>query len=169
MRGKSPEAEDIEKVRTFFERVLQKTMLTQKQADWGVLGFVQTHTADEVIANLDIINAALAQTNHVASIQNKYSLAFKSSKLQSLYMQSMVDELMIVDNSDLDSYLLGPLSMGLENTGVALLTPESQEIIRAFLRERETRYSAEGIIAHKKDYHRGITFGVYKKVKEILK
>lgn len=169
MRGKSPKAEDMEKVRSFFERILQRGVLTQKQADSGVMGYVQTHSADEVVANLERINAALAQTHHVASLQNKYSLAFKSPRLQTLFIQSIVDELEAVDDSEFDGYFLGPLSIGLEHTGPTLLNPASQEVIRAFLRDRESRYNEEGIAANKKDYHRGFTAPSYNKVKAILK
>ncbi|MGQ3891772.1 hypothetical protein [Legionella sp. CNM-4043-24] len=169
VRNKSPKTEDMEKIRRFFELVLQSDKLTQKQAERGVQGYVDSHSADEVVANLDRINAALTQTNHVASIQTKYLLAFKSPRLQTLYIQSIVDELMAANDSDLDSYFLGPLSIGLENTGSSLLNLESQEIIRGFLRSRESRYSAEGIMANKKDHYRGMTAIEYNKVKKMLK
>ncbi len=148
-------------VRDFFEKLLDDKLLTQRMADTGLRGFIDTHTADEITNNSDKINVCLKHVNHYSSVMLKYTLTFKSKELQKIYMKSLVDELKVVNDSDLDSYLFGPLSMGYQGSGKNLLEPEAKQIVIDYLKEVADKYNPKGIKANPDDIHRSTTAPYY--------
>ncbi|KTC81719.1 hypothetical protein [Legionella brunensis] len=131
-------------LKSFFAEFLNAKSLSPKMADDAIRGFIDTHSADEVMTNLDLINKWLPIIGHYSSIMLKYTLVFKSKELQRTYIKSIVDELREANNSDLDSYLFGPLSMGYQNTGKGLLEPESKKIVLDYLKEVHYKYTRKG-------------------------
>ena len=148
-------------VKDFFEKLLDDKSLPQHMADTGLRGFIDTHTADEITNNLDKINECLKQVNHHSSVMLKYTLTFKSKELQKIYMKSLVNELKVANDSDLDSYLFGPLSMGYQGTGKNLLEPESKQVVVDYLKEVSYKYTGNGIKANSGDLHRSTTAPYY--------
>lgn len=151
-----PNTRDQELLKSFFHRLIGEK-LNQKSADWATMGFIDTHSADETLQNLDKIDAQLATATHPASITLKYKLIHKSKELQSIYIKSIMDELRAANNSDLDSYFFGSLAIGYQGTGKNLLDPESKQIVVNYLDEVHYKYTSKGIKANPDDFHRGIT------------
>ncbi len=155
-----PNTRDQELLKSFFHRLIGEK-LNQKSADWATMGFIDTHSADETLQNLDKIDAQLATATHPASITLKYKLVHKSKELQSIYIKSIVDELRAANNSDLDSYFFGSLAIGYQGTGKNLLDPESKQIVVNYLDEVHYKYTSKGIKANPDDFHRGTTAPYY--------
>lgn len=153
-------------LKVFFTELLNSKSLTPKMADDGVRGFIDTHSPDEVMANLDKINKWLREVDHYSSIMLKYTLVHKSKSLQRIYMKSIVKELREANNSDLDSYLFGPLSIGYKGTGKNLLEPESKQMVIDYLHEVRHKYSPQGIQANPNDSHRITTAPYYFELKK---
>lgn len=148
-------------IKDFFEKLLDDKSLTQHMADTGVRGYIDTHTADEITSNVDKINESLKHVNHHSSVMLKYTLTFKSKELQKIYMKSLVNELKIANDSDLDSYLFGPLSIGYQGTGKNLLEPEAKQVVVDYLKEVQYKYASKGIKANPDDFHRSTTAPYY--------
>lgn len=148
-------------VKDFFEKLLDDKSLTQHMVDTGLRGFIDTHTADEIANNLQRIDEGLKHVNHHSSVMLKYTLLFKSKELQKIYIKSLVDELKVANDSDLDSYLFGPLSMGYQGTGKNLLEPEAKQVVVDYLKEVGYKYTAQGIKANPADIHRSTTAPYY--------
>lgn len=155
-----PNTRDQELLKSFFHRLIGEK-LNQKSADWVTMGFIDTHSADETLQNLDKIDAQLTTATHPASITLKYKLVHKSKELQSIYIKSIVDELRAANNSDLDSYFFGSLAIGYQGTGKNLLDPESKQIVVNYLDEVHYKYTSKGIKANPDDFHRGATAPYY--------
>lgn len=154
-----PNANDYELLKNFFYKLIGEK-LNEKCAGWATMGFIDTHTADEVSQNLDKIDAQLAVTSHYTSIMLKYKLVHKSKELQPIYIQSIIKELRETNNSDLDSYFFGPLAIGYQGTGENLLDPESKQLVIEYLKDVKYKYTKEGI-ANSDDIHRGSTSTSY--------
>lgn len=148
-------------VKDFFEKLIHEKSLNSKMADNVVRGFIDTHSIDEINNNLEQINQWLIQVNHYSSIMLKYSLSFKSKELQKIYIKSIIEELRLANNSDLDSYLFGPLSIGYQGTGKNLLEPETKQIVIDYLKEVHYKYTLQGVKANQSDSHRVITAPYY--------
>lgn len=148
-------------IKDFFEKFLDDKSFTSHMADTGIRGFVDTHTADEITANLDKINERLKYVNHHSSVMLKYALTFKSKELQKIYIKSLVNELRKVNDSDLDSYLFGPLSISYQGTGKDLLEPESKHMVMEYLKKVSYKYTQKGIKASPNDAHRVTTAPYY--------
>ena len=88
-------------------------------------------------------------------------LVYKSKTLQPIYIKSIVNELREANNSDLDSYLFGPLSIGYQGTGKNLLEPKSKQVVIDYLKEVRYKYTGQGIKANKDDFHRATTAPYY--------
>ncbi|WP_298624239.1 hypothetical protein [uncultured Legionella sp.] len=155
-----PNVRDKDLLRVFFHRLIGEK-LNQRCADWATMGFIDTHTADETLQNLDKIDTQLAVATHPASITLKYKLVHKSKELQSIYIQSIVDELREANNSDLDSYFFGPLAIGYQGTGKNLLEPDPKQIVIKYLNEVRYKYTSKGIKANPEDFHRDTTAPYY--------
>lgn len=155
-----PSARDKELLKRFFHKLIGEK-LNQRCADWATMGFIDTHTADETLQNLDKIDIQLAVATHPASITLKYKLVHKSKELQSIYIKSIVDELREANNSDLDSYFFGPLAIGYQGTGKNLLEPDSKQMVINYLNEVRYKYTSKGIKANPEDFHRGTTAPYY--------
>ena len=155
-----PSPRDNELLRSFFHRLIGEK-LNQRCADWATMGFIDTHTTDETLQNLDKIDTQLAVATHPASITLKYKLVHKSKELQSIYIKSIVDELREANNSDLDSYFFGPLAIGYQGTGKNLLEPDSKQMVINYLNEVRHKYTSKGIKAKPEDFHRGTTAPYY--------
>ncbi|WP_230849019.1 hypothetical protein [Legionella saoudiensis] len=132
------------------------------------MGFVDTHTSDEILQNLDKIDTQLAVATHPASITLKYKIAHKSKALQSIYIKSIVNELREANNSDLDSYFFGPLTIGYKGTGKNLLEPESRQTVIAYLNEVHHKYTAKDIKSNSDDFHRGTTAPFYFELLQLM-
>ena len=130
-------------------------------ADTGARGYIDTHTADEITNNVDKINESLKHVNHHSSVMLKYTLTFKSKELQKIYMKSLVNELKRANDSDLDSYLFGPLSIAYQGTGKDLLEPEPKQVVINYLKEVRFKYTPQGIKANPNDPHRSTTSPYY--------
>lgn len=167
VRGKT-KPDDLVKIKQFFADFLNAGRYTEREADAAASVFIDAFSPDEVMANLDRIDAALRVVTQKHAIQHRYSLMFKSPTLQARYMQAIVDQLVSAGDSDLDSFLFGPLSIGLENSGKTLLLPETQDILRGFLRLRAERYADEHLLDDKKDFFRLTTAPLYKQVRDII-
>jgi len=155
-----PSARDKELLRGFFHRLIGEK-LNQRCADWATMGFIDTHTADETLQNMDKIDAQLAVATHPASITLKYKLVHKSKELQSIYIKSIVEELRETNNSDLDSYFFGPLAIGYQGTGKHLLEPDSKQMVINYLNEVRYKYTSKGVKANQEDFHRSTTAPYY--------
>lgn len=154
-------AHELPMVKDFFETLLDSNSLTQHMADTGVRGFIDTHTADEISNKSEKINEWLKHVTHNSSVMLKYSLTFKSKALQKIYMKSLIDELKQTNDSDLDSYLFGPLSIAYKNSGKNLLEPESKQIVMDYLKEVRYKYTQQGIKSNPSDIHRQTTSPYY--------
>ncbi|OCH98162.1 hypothetical protein A8135_12945 [Legionella jamestowniensis] len=148
-------------LKVFFAELLNSKSLTPHTTDDALRGFIDISSPDEILANVPQINKWLSTLNHYPSIMLKYSLLFKSKELQRIYIQSIVDELREANNSDLDSYLFGPLSMGYQGTGKNLLEPESKKVVMDYLKEIKYKYTEKGIKDNPKDFHRATTAPYY--------
>ncbi len=148
-------------IKDFFEKLLDEKSLTSHMADTGTRGFIDTHTADEITNNVDKVNKCLKKVNHNSSVMLKYALTFKSKELQKTYMKSIATELREANDSDLDSYLFGPLSIAYQGTGKNFLEPESKEVVISYLKTVRYKYTAEGIKANPNDPHRVTTSPYY--------
>lgn len=155
-----PNARDSELLRHFFSQLMNEK-LSQHSANWATTGFIETHSSEEILQNLDKIDSQLLVAGHYASIMIKYSLIFKSKQLERIYIKSIVDELRVANNTDLDSYLFGPLSIGYQGTGKNLLEPESRQMVAEYLKAVRYKYTPQGIKANPKDFHREITAPYY--------
>ena len=148
-------------LKVFFAELLDSKSLTSKIADDGIRGFIDTHSPKEIMANLDKINKWLPTTGHYSSIMLKYTLVYKSKELQHIYIKSIVNELREANNSDLDSYLFGPLSIGYQGSGKGLLEPESKQVVVDYLKEVRYKYTSKGIKSSPDDFHRTTTAPYY--------
>lgn len=148
-------------VKDFFEQLLDSKSLAPQMDDTGIRGFIDTHTPDEITNKLDQINEKLTHVNHYSSVMLKYALTFKSKELQKLYMKSLINELKTANDSDLDSYLFGPLSIAYQSMGKNLLEPESKQVVIDYLKEVRYKYTPNGIKANLKDFHRSSTAPYY--------
>ncbi len=148
-------------LKVFFAELLDYKSLTSKMADDTIRGFIDAHSPEEIIANLDKINKWLPTTGHYSSIMLKYTLVFKSKELQRIYIKSIINELHEANNSDLDSYLFGPLSIGYQGSGKGLLELESKQLVAEYLKEVRHKYTSKGIKANPDDFHRGTTAPYY--------
>ncbi|KTC65755.1 Uncharacterised protein (plasmid) [Legionella adelaidensis] len=160
-----PNPRDKELLRYFFHKLIGEK-LNQHCAGWATMGFIDTHTADETIQNLDNIDTQLAIATHSTSIMLKYKLVHKSKVLQPIYIRSIIDELREANNSDLDSYFFGPLAIGYQGTGRTLLEPESKQMVINYLNEVRYKYTSKGIKANPDDFHRGTTAPYYFELRE---
>lgn len=157
---KKPNHRDNALLKNFFAQLIN-TELSQHSANWATTGFIEMHSSDEILQNLDKIDYQLVAAGHYASIMIKYSMLFKSKQLERIYIKSIVNELRKANNSDLDSYLFGPLSIGYQGTGKNLLDPESKQVIVDYLKEVRYKYIPQGIKAAPKDIHRNTTAPYY--------
>lgn len=148
-------------LKVFFAELLDSKALNSKMADNTIRGFIDTHSSEEIMTNLDKIDKWLPTTGHYSSIMLKYTLVHKSKELQRIYIKSIIAELRKANNSDLDSYLFGPLSMGYQGTGKNLLEPESKQVVVDYLKEVRYKYTPQGIKAAPKDTHRSTTAPYY--------
>ena len=147
-------------LKNFFSELLYEK-LTPKAVDNTIRGFVDLHTPEEVSSHLLQIDTLLATVNHTSSIMLKYALVHKSKELQPIYMQSIVNELRTANDSDLDSYLFGPLSIGYQGAGKNLLAPEAKQMVINYLKQVQHKYTSEGIKANPEDFHRNTTAPYY--------
>jgi len=148
-------------LKVFFADLLDSKSLNSKMADDAIRGFIDTHTSEEIMMNLDKIDKWLPTTGHYSSIMLKYTLVHKSKELQRIYIKSIVAELRKANNSDLDSYLFGPLSMGYQGTGKNLLESESKQVVVDYLKAVRYKYTPQGIKAAPTDTHRNTTAPYY--------
>ncbi|MBA2709203.1 MAG: hypothetical protein H0U57_01225 [Tatlockia sp.] len=150
-------------LKAFFAELLDSTSLTSTSniADDGIRGFIDTHSPDEVLANIDKIDRLLPTAGAYSSIMLKYSLVHKSKALQRIYIKSIIKELREANNSDLDSYLFGPLSIGYQGTGKDLLETDSKQAVIDYLKEVRYKYTSQGIKANPSDFHRNTTAPYY--------
>jgi len=148
-------------LKAFFAELLDSKSLNSKMADDAIRGFIDTHSAEEIMVNRDKIDKWLPATGHYSSIMLKYTLVHKSNDLQLIYIKSIVNELREANNSDLDSYLFGPLSMGYQGSGKNLLKPESKQIVVDYLKQVQHKYTPQGIKANPNDSHRTTTAAYY--------
>jgi hypothetical protein len=162
----SYQKEDQALLKTFFARLLNSEELNPKLADDVIRGYIDTHSPEEILKNRNKIDKWLPITGHHASIMLKYSLVHKSTELEKIYIKSIIKELREANNSDLDSYFFGPLSIGYENSGSDFLEPESKKIVIEYLRDVGYKYSDQGIESNSKDTHRITTAPYYFELKK---
>ena len=148
-------------LRAFFADLLNSQSLNSKMANNALRGFIDTHTPEEILNNRDKFDKLLSTTSHYSSIMLKYSLIDLSKELQNIYVKSIITELREADNSDLDSYLFGPLSIGYQNLGKNFLDPESRQVVLDYLKEVRYKYTDQGIKANSNDMHRSTTAPSY--------
>lgn len=155
------QSEEQTLLKRFFSELLYEK-LTPKATDNAIRGFIDLHTTDEIMSNIQKINSQLRHINHTSSIMLKYSLILKSRKLQPIYMESLVKELHDTNDSDLDSYLFGPLSLAYESMGKNLLEPRSKQIVVNYLKDVQYKYRPSNMIKTSiKDPHIGTTKPYY--------
>jgi len=148
-------------LKNFFNDLLNGKALYAKMADKVLRGFIDSHSAEEILANEENIHKWLSVTDHYSSIMLKYALVLKSKELQVRYIPSMVSELREANNADLDSYLFGPLSLLDRRRLNDLLEPESRQLIVEYLKVVGYKYTPHGIRADILDIHRGTTAPFY--------
>lgn len=155
-----PNIRDKMLLSNFFHRLIGKK-LNQRCADWATMGFIDTHTPNEILVNIDKINAQLSTMTHPASVTLKYKLVYQSKVLQPMYIKSIITELREANNADLDSYFFGPLTIGYDGSGKNLLEPESRQMVIDYLNEVHYKYTTTGIEADPYDFHRSTTAPYY--------
>jgi hypothetical protein len=160
--------EDQPLLKIFFSELLNSEKLDVKLADDAIRGYVDTHSPEEIIKNRNKIDKWLPITGHHSSVMLKYSLAFKSKELQAIYIKSIIKELRQANNANLDSYLLGPLSIGYQGKGDDLLEPESKQVVINYLKDIRYKYSKQGIRANPNDIHRVTTAPYYFELKKYM-
>lgn len=148
-------------LKSFFAELLNTETLTSKQVDDAVRGFIDTHTAEEATLNQANIDKWLQKTNHYSSVMLKYTLAHKSADLQEYYIKSIIEELREANNSDLDSYFFGPLSIGYTNSGSLFLEPGSRQAVIKYLKEVRHKYSKQPSVSLAEDIHKNTTAPYY--------
>ena len=153
---KNPNVRDKELLKNFFSELINEKLNQHSSGD-AALGFIQTHSIDDIMRNLDKIDAQLERSTHNDLVIIKYSLVYTSKRLQPTYNKSIVNELRAVNSADLDDYFFGPLGMGYNGTGKDLLLPECKEMVIDYLKEVHYKYTAQGIKDNKEDPSRGIT------------
>jgi len=144
-------------LKSFFADLLASKSLSEKSNDLATRGFIDTHSPEEIMNSLDKIDAKLLTVGHYSSIMLKYSLVYQSKALQRIYIESIINELREANNSDLDSYLFGPLAIGYQGTGKNLLEPESRQMIIDYLKQVRDKYTVAGIKADPNDIRRQVT------------
>ena len=155
------QSEEQTLLKSFFSELLYEK-LTTKATDNAIRGFIDLHTTDEIMSNIQQINFQLSHINHTSSIMLKYSLIHKSRKLQPIYMESLVKELHDTNDSDLDSYLFGPLSLAYESIGKNLLEPKSKQMVVNYLKAVRYKYMPSNMIKTSiKDPHISTTAPYY--------
>lgn len=147
-------------LKNFFSELLYEA-ISPKAADNTIRGFIDLHTSEEIMNHLPQINAQLAGVTHTSSIMLKYALMHKSKELQPIYMQSIINELHIANDSDLDSYLFGPLSIAYQEAEKDVLEPESKQMLIKYLTQVQHKYTTEGIKTNPDDFHRNTTSPYY--------
>jgi hypothetical protein len=153
--------EEQKLVKSFFSELLYER-LTPKAADNTIRGFIDLHTSDEIMINLIQLDSQLTTVNKASSIMLKYALVYKSKELQPIYMKSITKELHDANDSDLDSYLFGPLSLAYKSRGKNLLEPKSKQIVINYLKETRYKYTASNMLkASSNDLHRTTTAPYY--------
>ena len=80
----------------------------------------------------------------------------------------IVNELRRANDSDLDSYLFGPLSIGYQGSGKDLLVPEAKQILVDYLNEVQSKSTSKGIKANPEDFHRSTTAPYYFELKKYM-
>ena len=155
-------------LKVFFDELLDNKSLSPSMIDDGLRGYIDTHSADEIIINLSRIDKWLPTLNNYSSIMLKYSLVLKSKQLQSIYIKSIIDELRKQNNSDLDSYFFGPLSIHCKGLCENLVEPDSMQLIIDYLNEVHYKYTLEGIKENPSDFHRGTTAPYYLELSKIM-
>jgi len=152
---------DQSTLKSFFSDVINSKNLTSKSADTALRGFIDTHSPEEIMSSHRRMDALLLSTNHYSSVMLKYSLVHKSKALQRIYIKSIITELREANNSDLDSYLFGPLTIGYEGTGKDLLDSDSKQIVIDYLKEVRYKYIPK---ENSSDSHASVTAPLYFKL-----
>jgi hypothetical protein len=145
---KNPNEKNKILLKHFFSKLLYEKHDPQS-TDWITMGFIDSHTTEEIVKNLDKINDQLASMSHKSSIILKYSLVYQSKELEPIYIRSIIDELRKANNADLDDFFFGPLSIGYNGTGKDLLLPESRKMVIDYLKEVRHKYTPAGIKKNK--------------------
>ena len=140
----NPNARDEALLRNFFFQLIHEK-LSSASADHVTLGFIQSHSTEQIMANLKAIDAQFKASAHHSSIINKYVLVFESDELQDIYIKSILDELREANSTDLDDYFFGPLTIGYQGSGKNLLSPENTKLVRDYLKEVYYKYATTGI------------------------
>jgi hypothetical protein len=147
----------LPKVRAFFESLMLDKSLETRINNDALRGFIDTHTSEEIIAKKELVDIKLGNLeSHEDSIMLKSALMFKSPELQKLYTESLVNELRKANNSDLDSYLFGPLSLAYK-AHPEFLVKESADLVVDYLNEVQFKYTAKGINENQEDFTRSTT------------
>lgn len=160
----NPNSKDKALLKAFFFKLIHETLNATSAADVA-LGFIQTHSIDEITPNLEKIDAQLKVSAHHSSITTKYLLVHQSKELQTIYIKSILDELRAADSEELDDYFFGPLTIGYNGSGKDLLSPENTRLILDYLKEVHYKYSTKGIkINRQKEASHQITSTDYHKL-----
>ncbi|MDF1826812.1 MAG: hypothetical protein P1U39_00815 [Legionellaceae bacterium] len=161
-------ARDEALLRQFFFRLLHEKVSPASSNDVA-LGFIQTHSIDQIMENLDAIDAQLKVSSHHDSVMTKYMLVHESKALQDIYIQSILDELREASSVELDDYFFGPLAIGFNASGKALLSPENTKLIMDYLNEVDFKYTTHGISKHSHtDPSYGITSMDYEHLRNVI-
>jgi len=148
-------------IKQFFSERLYETALTPKATDNIIRSVVDLHSAQELMAHLPQIDKRLTMINHTSSVMLKYALVHKSKVLQPIYMQSIVSELRVANDADLDSYLFGPLSIAYQNKNKTVLEPTARQLVINYLKQVQHKYTAKGLQENPTDSHRHTTAPYY--------
>ncbi len=142
-------------LKSFFATRLEEKINNQVASN-VVRSFVDLHSTQEVIANMDKINDLLTKMPHESSVMLKISLASKSKEIETIYMKSLIAELKEVNSSDLDGFLFGPLVMAYKQSSKPvsqeILNPESREELIHYLKYVEYKYTDKGLRENTKDH-----------------
>jgi hypothetical protein len=139
----NPNSRDKVLLRAFFFKLINET-LSPTAAD-VTLGFIQTHSVDQIEQNLERIDAQLKIAAHHSSITSKYILVHESKELQNIYIKSILEELREANSVELDDYFFGPLTIGYNGSGKDLLSPENTKLVVDYLKEVHYKYATKGI------------------------
>ncbi|MDF1683924.1 MAG: hypothetical protein P1U36_04620 [Legionellaceae bacterium] len=143
-----------------FYTELMRQKLSNNNADMIIRGYIDTHTANEILANIRQIDMQCKGIEAHLLLGLKHNLALKSQALEQIYVPSMIAMLKKYNRSDLDDMFFGITKMGYKQ----LRDSNSMKQIKAYIDYTSNKYTLLNAANNKDPY-----LGVAKKSLEELR
>jgi len=138
---------DFETLKKFYSSNLYKK-LPETQRDMIVRGYIDFHTPEEILKNVNQINMQLNNVHPRLVLGLQLTLAHKSAELESIYIPSAIALLTKQNNTDLDDMFFGLTKMGYKT----LRNPQSISQIKSYLKLVSGKYLSVNIANDKDPY-----------------